>query len=385
MRVVLVGPVSRDPSHVGGGVETSFANLVEALAARQDVDPHVLTFDRRASSPISVRRGATTVDYLPSTARLNNLTLYRGDRKALRAAFEVLRPDVVHGQDAIGYGFATLKAARELPVVLSVHGIVREELKHLPRLVDRVRTGTLRVAVERYCVGHAPYLVQPTPYAEEYFGSEIRGRIVDVGNPIGERFFEAKPDPEPLRLLYVGAVMKRKRLLDLVEALAHARSPLPGLTLRVVGGTTDADYESAVVARIAALGLGEAVAMLGPRSPDEVLEEYRRAALLVLPSGQETSPMVIGEAMAVGIPVVGTRTGGVPYLVDHGRTGWLVDVGDVEGLARGIVQTLGDDGRRRAFSAAAQGDADRRFRAAGVADRVVAVYREAIASKQQRR
>ncbi len=385
MRVVLVGPVSRDPSRVGGGVETAFANLVEALAARPDVDPHVLTFDRGMRGPTSLRRGATTVDYIPSAARLNNMTLYRGDRKALRAAFNTLRPDVVHGQDAIGYGFATLKAAVDLPVVLSIHGIVREELRHLPRLVDKARTGTLRVAVERYCVGHADFLLQPTRYAEEYFGSTIRGRIVDVGNPIADRFFAAKPDPVPLRLLYVGAVMRRKRLLDLLEALPQARSVLPGLTLHVAGDTTDRDYRAAVAARIAALGLRGVVEMLGPQSQDEVLEEYRRAAALVLPSGQETSPMVIGEAMAVGLPVVATRTGGVPYLVDHGRTGWLVDVGDVGGLARGIVEILGDDARRLEFAADAQGDAERRFRAAAVADRVVAVYREAIESKHRSR
>lgn len=377
--------MSRDPDHVGGGVETSFSTLVEALAARDDVMPHVLTFDRGASERTVAQRGGTTVEYLPSGARFNNLSLYRGDRKALRSAFDVLQPDVVHGQDAIGYGFATLKAARELPVVLSVHGIVREELKHLPRLVDRVRTGTLRVAVERYCVGHAPFLVQPTPYAGEYFGSEIHGQIFDVGNPIGDRFFETEPDAVPLRLLYVGAVMKRKRLLDLVDALAHARALLPGLTLRVAGDTPDANYERAVAARIAALGLGDAVSMLGPRSPTEVLEEYRRAALLVLPSGQETSPMVIGEAMAVGVPVLATRTGGVSWLVDHGRTGWLVDVGDVEGLSGAIVEALGNEERRRRCSAAAQGDAAVRFRAAAVAERVVAVYREAMAGGRAHR
>lgn len=384
LRVVLVGPVSLDPDRVGGGVETSFANLVEALAARSDVEPHVLTFDRGAGTLASAKRGGATVDFLPTSARFNNLTLYRGDRKALRTAFDALQPDVVHGQDAIGYGFATLKAARELPVVLSVHGIVREELKHLPRFVDRVRTGTLRVAVERYCVRHASYLVQPTPYAEEYFGSEIRGRIVDVGNPIGDQFFETEPCPEPLRLLYVGAVMQRKRLLDLIEALGRARSSLPGLELRVAGAVTDAPYGRAVAARVEALGLRDAVTMLGGQSPDEVLEEYRRAALLVLPSGQETSPMVIGEAMAMGLPVVATRTGGVPYLVDQDRTGWIADVGDVEGIAGGIVRILGDEGRHAAFAAAARAEAAERFRAAAVAERVVAVYRQAIASEQCR-
>ena len=111
------------------------------------------------------------------------------------------------------------------PVVVSIHGIVREELRHLPRLADRVRTSIARVAVERYCVRNARYLVQPTRYAEEYFGDEIHGTIVDVGNAISERFFAVEPAPEPGRLLYTGAIMQRKRLLDLVAALAEVGRP----------------------------------------------------------------------------------------------------------------------------------------------------------------
>ena len=359
-------------------------NLVAGLATLPDLDVSVISFVRGAASERVVTDGPAPVRYLPGVERFNNATLYRGDRRSLVQALASLRPDVVHAQDALGYGYTCLRAEREAPVVVSIHGIVREELKHLPRFVDRVRTGTLRVAVERYCVRHASYLVQPTPYAEEYFGSEIRGRIVDVGNPIGDQFFETEPCPEPLRLLYVGAVMQRKRLLDLIEALGRARSSLPGLELRVAGAVTDAPYGRAVAARVEALGLRDAVTMLGGQSPDEVLEEYRRAALLVLPSGQETSPMVIGEAMAMGLPVVATRTGGVPYLVDQDRTGWIADVGDVEGIAGGIVRILGDEGRHAAFAAAARAEAAERFRAAAVAERVVAVYRQAIASEQCR-
>ena len=196
---------------------------------------------------------------------------------------------------------------------------------------------------------HAPYLTQPTRYPEEYFGSLIRGRIVDVGNAVAERFFEIEPKPEPQRLLYVGAVMQRKRLLDLIEAFARARrAGLADLALAVAGPLSDAPYAQAVVDRIDALGLRDVVQLLGPLSPDEIAGELRRAALLVLPSGQETSPMSIAEAMAAGVPVLATRTGGVPYLVGDGRTGRLVDVGDVDGLAEALVEILsGAEGRAR--------------------------------------
>jgi glycosyltransferase involved in cell wall biosynthesis len=99
--------------------------------------------------------------------------------------------------------------------------------------------------------------------------------------------------------------------------------------------------------------------------------------VLVLASQQETSPMVIAEAMASGVPVVATRVGGIPYLVDDGRTGFLVGVGDVDALTARLSELLGDDAKRRAFGEAARARAAERFKPAAVAARVRDVYIEA--------
>jgi len=85
--------------------------------------------------------------------------------------------------------------------------------------------------------------------------------------------------------------------------------------------------------------------------------------------------MVVAEAMAAAVPVVATQVGGVPHLVDDGRTGLLVDVGDVPTLARRISELLSDETRRRDFSRAARSRAEDRFRAVTVAARVRDVYR----------
>ena len=238
-------------------------------------------------------------------------------------------------------------------------------------------------ALERYCIRHAAYLVQPTRYAERYFGAEIAGRIVEVGNPISDGFFSSTASPVPGRIVYSGSVIRRKRLRDLVDAVAIVRRSVPEVSLHVAGAESDPAYVAAVRARIHELELEDRVTFLGALSPADVLAEYRQAALLVLPSGQETSPMVIGEAMAVGLPVVATRVGGVPDLVDDGRTGFLVDVAAVDALAERISVVLTDDVLRLALGRAAVEEAERRFRSAAVAARVRDVYLDALENAVQ--
>jgi glycosyltransferase involved in cell wall biosynthesis len=381
VRVVLVGPYPVDVDRPQGGVEASFATLVRSLAELPDVDPHVVAFVPGLRRERTRDLGTFRVDYLPTLSRLRSATLHMHERRALRMRLASLRPDLVHAQDAHRHGFICIKAVdRRLPLVLSIHGIARAELEFVESRLARLRMTLADIPLERYCIRTARFLVQPTRYPERYFGDEVRGRIWDVGNPIADAFFDVSRDPDPARILYLGAVIPRKRLVDLVEALARVADSHPTVTLRVVGFDANPAYAARIRERVRELELVERVVFLQGLSAEEVLDEYARASVLVLPSGEETSPMVIGEAMAAGAPVIATNVGGVSFLVEDGVTGHLTEPGDVPTLANRISSLLADPEARDVLGAAGKAKAERDFRASAVASRVADVYREVLSS-----
>lgn len=378
MRVLLVGPYPVDAEHPVGGVQSSISNLLHALGRQPDLDVHGLSFVPGLRRPFGQETHGVTMQYVGSARRLGFATGLLRERLKVARAIRSLRPDVVHAQDSLVSGYSSLRASKGVPVIVSIHGIVREEVHHLPNGLERVRMQALATRFERHCVREARFLVAPTRYPELYFGDEIRGRIRAVGNPIADAFFAIEHRPQPGLILFAGAVTPLKRLLDLVEALPAIISAVPSARLIVAGSAVDGGYVARVQSRVRALSLEERVTFAGQLRGEEMRAQYARACVLVLPSAQEASPMVIGEAMAAGVPVVATRVGGVEYLVEHGTTGYLVELGSVDDLGSRISGVLADAGRASALGAAARKKAEQTFKADVVAGRLRAVYEEAV-------
>ena len=110
--------------------------------------------------------------------------------------------------------------------------------------------------------------------------------------------------------------------------------------------------------RAAGAELGRRIIFEGRVDHDQTAAAYRRAGLLVNPSLSESFGMTLVEAMMHGVPVVATRIGGMPYIVNDEETGLVVPAGDPQSLAAAICRVLsdrqmatrmGDAGRRRAL------------------------------------
>jgi glycosyltransferase involved in cell wall biosynthesis len=125
-----------------------------------------------------------------------------------------------------------------------------------------------------------------------------------------------------------------------------------------------------------ALGVDRDVKFLG--KIDAVAPLLARADLFLLPSKSESFGLSALEALASGVPVVGSRAGGLPEVVEEGVTGVLCPVGDVEAMAAAGLHILGDRGRWQTMSDAAAADARERYSQDAVVSWYEALYARAV-------
>jgi glycosyltransferase involved in cell wall biosynthesis len=153
--------------------------------------------------------------------------------------------------------------------------------------------------------------------------------------------------------LTVANWLPQKGILELLEAFA-ALPPDAG-TLHLAGEQSgDTRYGARVRSRLAKGDLTGRVVVHGPLAREDVAGLYRAADVFVLPASRETYGTVWGEAMAFGLPVVGSRAGNLPNLAEDEREGLLVEPGDVEALTQALLRLASDRDVRARLGAAAK-------------------------------
>lgn len=173
---------------------------------------------------------------------------------------------------------------------------------------------------------------------------------ITVALPGTERFPFARCEGDPLKLLTVASLTRRKAHDVLIEALAL----LKGLSweARFVGGAEfDPDWASNLQERVNALGLAERIEFAGTK--ENIESEYQQADIFVLPSRFEGYGMVFAEALAAGLPIVAARSGAVPDVVPR-TAGLLVTPDDTEALSDALRQLLTSESLRRELQAGAR-------------------------------
>jgi glycosyltransferase involved in cell wall biosynthesis len=175
----------------------------------------------------------------------------------------------------------------------------------------------------------------------------------------------------------VGRLVREKGYLELFDAVRRARVEHPDLRLVVVG-PSEPDKADGISAAEIEQAQRDGVIFLGHR--DDVDHLYTAMDVYVLASHREGFPRSAMEAAAMGLPILATDIRGCRQVVDHGVTGLLATLGDVERLADGLRVLAGDAPRRDAMGRAAKVKARREFDQRNQIELTLSVYRERLAA-----
>jgi N-acetyl-alpha-D-glucosaminyl L-malate synthase BshA len=146
-----------------------------------------------------------------------------------------------------------------------------------------------------------------------------------------------------------------KRLTDVIEIFDRVRKQMPAKLLLLGDGPERSPAEWLAVQK----GIHNDVIFLGKR--EQVYETLGISDVLLLPSELESFGLVALEAMASEVIPIATNVGGVPEVIDHGKSGFLADVGDVETMSKYAIEILSDESRLRTMGKDCRNAASARF------------------------
>lgn len=404
MKIIQIGPYPLSPDCIHGGVEASVYGLVNELVSERVSE---LVSERLANSisaqrsMLNAQRNVIDVFDLPRIGekdrveQFGNLTVHRyanpgtHNKDAVLRLKEMvrdivaLRPDVchIHGTGAISKELYFALQSQGLPMMLTVHGILREEKKQA--LLRKPSFKALYQYIvqsrdERTLLNAAPNIIVDTAYVEDKlrsYGLRHVPNMYVIPQGIDETFYSISCNPKSNLILCVGAIAPRKGHIYTVEMFNLLRARGIYAQLRIIGSLADQAYYNLLQQKIAASPYVSDISLEANLPREELLRAYSDAKLFVLHSREESQGIVFAEAMATGMPVVATKIGGIPYVVADQKSGLLCPYGDVEAMTDMVAQLLVDNAKWQQYSNSAR-DIAKGFNWMNIAERIVLLYNE---------
>lgn len=284
------------------------------------------------------------------------------------------RYDVVHFFFSLPTGaLLPFLGLRGVPVVVSLRG--SDVPGYDPYNISMQRMHRLLLPLTRWIWRRADRVVAVCESLGELTSHTCPGlRYAVVPNGVDLKLFHPPERPRPsqperVRCLAVARLVERKGLGDLIRAFAMLERGR--FELEIAGDGPD----DRVLRDLAAgLGVAEEVRFLGSLDRVGVAERYREADLFTLPSSAEAFGNVFAEALASGLPIIGSSVGGIPELVEQGTNGLLVPSGDPRALAAAIRYLADDPELRTKMSQRNRAKAEASLEWAQVTKRYLAIY-----------
>jgi N-acetyl-alpha-D-glucosaminyl L-malate synthase BshA len=263
---------------------------------------------------------------------------------------------------------------QKLPFVTTLHGtditLVGLDRSYLP--------------ITRFSIEQSDGVTAISRYLQERTRREfdIRNHIEVIYNFVNCNVYRRDPEwvakkveyaPHGERVLvHLSNFRPVKRVTDTVEIFDRVRKQMPCKLLLIGDGPDRSRAEWLAVQK----GIHDDVLFLGKQ--DQVHEKLAMADVMLIPSELESFGLAALEAMACEVVPIATKVGGVPEVVDHGKTGYLAEVGDVDTMAKYAIELLNDESRLRAMGKVCRQKAESQFSASKIIAHYEKFYRRVL-------
>jgi glycosyltransferase involved in cell wall biosynthesis len=329
-----------------GHYATWLPQVAEAWDGQNEVEIHWIVMSELVQERRDVSEWGQMFHVLPTSQSGRATTLFRADRKAIAAVLDEIQADLVHGwgtEDV--YGLAAVLSGR--PNIVSMQGI----LSYYALKNRMPRRSYLQAVLELFILWKAGRATTESEWGRNVVNRRnpfAKVELVEYG--VQQVFFQTKWQPEKTKpfALFVGGISPRKGIQDLVEAFRDPK--LLGKELVVIGGGEGVWSESLQK------NAPPNIRWLGRKTAEETAQYMAKAWCLALPTRADTSPNVVKEARAIGLPVITTRNGGQASYLKDGEDGYFVECGYVNGVIEKVgkmlgcfakTKEMGDEGKKR--------------------------------------
>lgn len=342
IKALMVALYPLDSGKIKGGVEAVSVNLVNGFISIPGIDLRVFALDRNIKEDqTKALTGNIDIHYISyGKIKSTKYALFFYFRKRLKQFIQEFNPDVIHIQGNGSQLLLTYNVSKK-KIIITQHAILLEEFKNQSSLKSKL-SFLLNISIESVLMP----LVRNHIFISDYNRKLSKKSILEktnnalIYNPVNPRFFDIEINRSPVnRLIYVGGIMKRKGLLDLLQALNELNNRKINFQLDIVGGIAEDGYGKKVDEFITDYHLKNNITFHGWLNQEEIINLYKQVHILILPSYQETLPVSIAEALAAGRIVVATNVGGVAEMIKDGQSGFLYEKGD-NGALTNILSNL---------------------------------------------
>lgn len=378
MKIAILTADSREHFHDYENPAPYFGTAPEALlqgfAKMPEVEVHVVSCVRQpVRSPEKI---APNIFYhslhVPKIGWMR--TLYQGCIRATRKKLREIRPDIVHGQGT-EHNNALCAVFSGFPNVITIHGNMR-----LLARMDRAKPfsfGWLAARLESFTIPRSEGIVCITNYTRAAV-KDLAKKTWVLPNAVDEKFFDLQPQinlKQPPIILCVGNVCLRKNQNNFIGAL-DSLAQRKKFKVIFLGGAPEQDvYVREFFQLIATRPWCE---FGGFADREKLKTHFRGTTLLALPTLEDNCPMVVLEAMAASVPVMAAKVGGVPDLIEDGKTGLFCDSQSATSMSGAVEKLLEQSELRKILATEARRVAQERFHPTMVARRHLEIYREVL-------